>query len=341
MNIDLVNNSFNPNADLPLSRIFIDEINYANAVDIAVGYVNDKSLEYLHEQVEKLPGLKLRLVCGMHAREGMTELQYIRAQALDKILTRDERGGVYLVPRAKYHGKLYLFDYGSHESAYVGSSNLSGIIPGYSQTYELGLFMPRAVSSLREHWEHVISPLIKPLSELDVPVVADKRSPMWDVDDAEPVSTSFVARVMQSPVKYVLEIPLKTASKSSLNAHMGGEGMRKSKSGGLNRSWYEGELIVNEKDRGEGYPNGEVFNVITDDGWAFKCKTSGQYWKNLRSAGKLSTLGTWMKSRLIEAGAIEFGDLVTEETLRRFGRDTLTMRYHPDFDVWTFDLSRF
>ncbi len=37
----------------------------------------------------------------------------------------------------------------------------------------------------------------------------------------------------------------------------------------------------------EGYPQSKtedaVFTVITDDGWSFKCKVSGDYSKNFRS----------------------------------------------------------
>jgi len=66
--------------------------------------------------------------------------------------------------------------------------------------------------------------------------------------------------------------------------------------------------------------------VITDDGWQFQCKTSGDFSKNFRSENDLQILGKWIKGKLENSGALEVGDLVTEETLRQYGNDTITLR---------------
>lgn len=339
--INVIGNSANPNLSKPLSATFLQEIQKTRNLDIAVGYISTPSLEYLQEIIATHPDMSVRLVCGMHAREGMTEKQYTRATELDDLLTHQSRGGLFVTPRVSYHGKVYIFDKNAQTAAYVGSSNLNGILPNYSLTSETGLYLSDCEQLIRAYWETMIWPLTAPLKEVDIPIIPDARSPMYEVDEAHPVSTSYVAHVMMSPARYTFELPLKTHAKSSLNAHMGGGGQRKNKTSGLARNWYEGELIVGAKDRAEGYPApGTTFKVITDDGWSFECKISGQGGKNLRSRGKLSTFGTWIKSRLIESDALEFGDLATPETIEKFGRDTLTMRYHPKFDIWSFDLSR-
>ncbi|MBC6829896.1 restriction endonuclease [Corynebacterium sp. LK32] len=340
IDVNLVNNSVNAKADYPLSDVFLQQISKAHAIDIAVGYISETSLKYLQEQIEAHSEVELRLVCGMHASEGMTKSQVTHAKALHNLLQEQGRGGVYLTPKASYHGKLYRFEHEGFDSAYIGSSNLSGIVPKYSETFELGVYIQESPLEINSYWNNVIEPLMRPMHEVDVPIITNERSPMWDVDEAKAVSTSYVANVMASPVKYTFEIPLKVNPKSSLNAHMGGDGKRKNKTTGLNRSWFEGELIVDKGIRTEGYPKtGTSFTVVTDDGWEFECRISGADGKNLRSKGKLSTFGTWMKSRLIEAGAIEFGELANESTLKRFGRKTMTMRYHSEIDVWSFDLS--
>ena len=51
------------------------------------------------------------------------------------------------------------------------------------------------------------------------------------------------------------------------------------------RHWYEVELIVPKNiTEQNGYPKAKtddaIFDVITDDGWSFKCKVSGDYSKN-------------------------------------------------------------
>ena len=76
----------------------------------------------------------------------------------------------------------------------------------------------------------------------------------------------------------------------------------------------------------EGYPILKSFTVITDDGWQFQCKTSGDFSKNFRSENDLQILGKWIKGKLENSGALEVGDLVTEETLRQYGNDTITLR---------------
>jgi len=110
------------------------------------------------------------------------------------------------------------------------------------------------------------------------------------------------------------------------------------------RPWYEVELIVSNTITGqEGYPrpdasgNGGVFEVVTDDGWEFKCKVSGDYGKNLRSDGDLKILGKWIKGRLENAGKLRPGDLVTDEILRRYGRNTILLTKINDSEKWFLD----
>lgn len=139
------------------------------------------------------------------------------------------------------------------------------------------------------------------------------------------------------------DIPLKgdVSQRSGLNASFG-KGRINKQGFILPRSWYEVELIV-PKDITEkfGYPkaNSETaqFDVITDDGWRFRCKVSGDYSKNFRSEDDLKILGCWIKGRLENAGVLRPGEKITDTTLARYGRKSLRMVKIKDTSLWYLD----
>jgi hypothetical protein len=110
------------------------------------------------------------------------------------------------------------------------------------------------------------------------------------------------------------------------------------------RSWYEVELIVpkqitesSEYPKADSDGEGGVFQVITDDGWSFKCKVSGDFSKNLRSEGDLKILGKWIKGRLENSGALNPGDIVTNKTFEIYGRSYMTLSKIDGDDRWLLD----
>lgn len=340
--VDFVFDTPNRRLANPFHQVFSSRLPETRQLDIAVGYISEKSLRYLQELIHEHPQLRINLTCGMHGTEGMTAKQLREAKSLNEALVSTSRGGVYVTPRLPYHGKIYLFGSTSKTSGYVGSTNLSSILPSYSDTFEAGVYFPEAPSIIEEHLRRDVYPHWVSIAEANLPLITDNESPMHSVEDAAPVSTSDVVAIMTSPSQYTIHLPLRAMPASSLNAHLGGDGGRKQKTGEkLARQWYEGELIVPQKYRQvPGYPQlGEVFKVITDDGWTFECKMSGTGGKNLRSKGGLATFGTWMKSRLVEAGALKFGETATAAHIRAYGRTYITMRYHPQYELWSFDLS--
>jgi hypothetical protein len=128
-----------------------------------------------------------------------------------------------------------------------------------------------------------------------------------------------------------------------LNASFG-EGRRNVQGFVIPRSWYEVELIVPKQITTlPGYPKADpkgdsgAFDVITDDGWEFRCKVSGDYSKNFRSENDLKIMGKWLKGRLENAGVLEPGSRVTDETLEEYGRNTITITKMEDLDKWYLD----
>lgn len=338
--INFVFDAANTRLANPFNKIFFDQFSTSTEVEIVVGYISERSISYLSELLDEFSNVNLSLTCGMQGREGMTSAQQKAVRKLDKKLSSSGRGGVYVTPRLPYHGKIYFFINSDGCAAYVGSANLSSIKPGYTSTYEAGVFFKNAPFEMRKHLERDIFPLRVSVLDAEIPVISSPTSPMQNVKEASAVETSLVAAIMASPARYTFYLPLKTFNKSSLNAHMARARNADSNYSAV-RDWYEGELIVGKEIRDQpGYPKkNEEFDVVTDDGWRFTCKIGGDFGKNLRSRGKLSTFGTWMKSRLVEAGALEIGELAGPEHLVRYGRNYLTMRYHPTYNTWTFDLS--
>jgi hypothetical protein len=131
------------------------------------------------------------------------------------------------------------------------------------------------------------------------------------------------------------------APKSSLNVFFG-EGRRNQQGFVIPRPWYEVELIVSKNiTQQKGYPsvlnNNSSFTVITDDGWSFKCKVSGDYSKNLRSEDDLKILGKWIKGRLENAGVLKPGEMVTDSILNRYGRSDIKLTQIKDSNNWYLD----
>jgi hypothetical protein len=83
-----------------------------------------------------------------------------------------------------------------------------------------------------------------------------------------------------------------------------------------------------------------VFDVVTDDGYRFECKTSGDYGKNLRSTDDLKKFGKWIKGRMQNAGVVKIGERITQETLDAYGRDHIAMYPTSNEKEWFLDFSR-
>ena len=136
--------------------------------------------------------------------------------------------------------------------------------------------------------------------------------------------------------------PFELAGKSNLHTHLG-KGRENTSTGiVLPRSWYEVELIIpTEILEDSRYPNNkEPFQVVTDDGYKFECKTSGDNGKNLRSVDDLKKLGKWIKGRMQDANVIRPGGNITQDTLIAYGRNNIGFYPTGEDGVWYMDFSQ-
>jgi hypothetical protein len=275
--------------------------------------------------------------------DGIFESQWKALLRLDEFLMDSQRGRVYVAVSMPIHAKVsYFARTAKPSSAILGSSNLSGLLAAFRQ-YEIDCLVSddKSVGQLGEMARAIRDHASLPISEVKalVKVLENPNLILDGVPNVERIDTSGI-EVRKTNISF--ELPLKAAPhapKSNLNVYFGAS---KNKGSKVPRSWYELEIIV-DTDITElpGYPEKNTkFEIITDDGWRFPCEVQGDNAKNLRSAGDLKTLGKWFKERLQNAGALELGDLVTIETLQKYGRDSVTFTKLDEPDLWFLDFSR-
>ncbi len=317
-------------------------------LDIAVGYVSSDSLIELQKTIELNSNIRaLNLIVGMHYFDRFTKVQYDAAIHLNDFLTSNHLGGVRLVNAFRYHGKLYSYSNDAGPFAgIVGSNNLSSIVDGGIRVYESSILLRDAASAkqISDFISQLIQTSTKNIAELEIDTFNDENALLDGHEFVEKVSPQKLADVICAKTATSFEIPIKpyeVSPQSNLNVFFG-KG-REGKNGLVKpRHWYEVELIVPKSVTGQpGYPQGQtdnaVFVVVTDDGWSFKCKVSGDYSKNFRSEGDLKILGKWLKGRLENAGVLTVGSPVTADTLNRYGRNSFTLTQTTMPGVWFLD----
>lgn len=328
--------------------VFEDLIKQCDVLHIASGYISNDSLVDLKTLVEANAGPRIELCVGMHYFEGLTQAQKIAVESLDNLLKGSSLGGVYFVVNYPFHGKLASFSAGQDViGALVGSSNLSNIASGQRQ-YEADYLLENGDAlEAKGFLQDLMGRASAPYADLEGIQTIKPRNNLlegqYGVESADSAEIASVKSGLSSGPSF--EIPLKTegATKSNLNAFFG-KGRENQQGFVLPRSWYEVELIVPKTITSQpGYPKADkeggesVFNVITDDGWKFKCKVSGDYSKNLRSEDDLKIMGKWIKGRLENTGILKPGELVTSETLGLYGRNSLTLTKVEGSDYWYLD----
>lgn len=271
---------------------------------------------------------------------------------LNDFLTCNQIGEVKLVNAFKYHGKLYSYSNDSGPYAgIIGSNNLSSILDTGARVYESSFYIneEKHAREMHDFIDQLSLRASRNIRELEIDTFNATNPVLEGHESVDKVLPDALANVISKLSDIKFEIPAKTEPKSNLNCYHGKGRENMSTHLVKPRHWYEVELIVPISMRRDGYypkgtPKGEPeteFKVITDDGFSFMCQVNGGedgLWnKNLRSSGDLTILGKWIKGRLENAGVLKVGDVITEETLRAYGRNTITMTRIKDSNDWFLD----
>jgi HKD family nuclease len=318
-------------------------VNKASSTRIASGYISEESIADLINLYETGYNKPLNLIVGMHYFEGFSYGQYYALLRLSDILAAKNIGVIYVSTVMKYHGKVYSFCENGQYSTIIGSSNLTKIAltgeTAAERVYDTDLYVYDEV--ITGDIENFIVDLqnkfctdLKSLKFEDLKIV-EPANLFENYLSVEKVPTDNIDSQLTDTV---FEIPLKTEEKSNLNVYFG-KGRKNFSNGSiLPRDWYEIEIIVPSIMTGKkDYPQNKQFWVITDDGYKFECKTSGDYSKNFRSASDLKILGRWVKGRMENRRVLKTGEKVTDKILTNYGMDFMRLTKTKMPNTWYLD----
>lgn len=318
---------------------FNDLLHEADGLRIASGYISADALTELKKVIEMNNKSFLELVIGMHGFDGFTRSQYEAAEYLNEYLMSKNAGGVRIATTFRFHGKVCSFLKKTVPFAgIIGSSNLNSVFDNLNM-YEVDLVLreKQTVSEVDTFVCDLSNKACVPFADWELQgFIEGKNTLMEGLEGVEGVRRELVG-IWPRRTDVSFKIPIKSddTPHSNLNVFFGRG--RVNKRGIVKpRHWYEVELIVPRSITSESsYPQaGRIITVITDDGWKFRCKISGDSSKNFRSYDDLKTLGRWIKGRLENSGALKVGNPVTRETLKKYGRDNFELIATADPDVW-------
>ena len=332
---------------------FNEQIQKADRIEIAVGYVSNASLIELDKMVEECSISEICLNIGMYYIEGMPEGAYHTAIRINRKWMEANSGEIRIIKTMKYHGKVFCFyKEGIPFSAIIGSANL-GVIKleaNNRRQYEIAAFTEE-VEEVLKIAQHIDSLKQSNCSENietinNMPLVREKNMALNEVELVTSVPRSNVEfyERCKSYVSFFLKLKVPKATerhiddgkhytKSNINVcYAAPRSKRKS------RDWYETQLTVGaDVYRMEGYPEkNKPFFVVTDDGYWFKAHTTSDNNKQFSAVGDQLIMGRWLKGRLAAAGIVKpVNDtakdidrlgMITEEMLKEYGCDRLEFK---------------
>lgn len=332
---------------------FNEQIQKADRIEIAVGYVSNASLIELDKMVGECSISEICLNIGMYYIEGMPEGAYHTAIRINRKWMEANSGEIRIIKTMKYHGKVFCFyKEGIPFSAIIGSANL-GVIKleaNNRRQYEIAAFTEEVeeVSKIAQHIDSLkqsnCSENIETINNM--PLVREKNMALNEVELVTSVPRSNVEfyERCKSYVSFFLKLKVPKAAerhiddgkhytKSNINVcYAAPRSKRKS------RDWYETQLTVGaDVYRMEGYPEkNKPFFVVTDDGYWFKAHTTSDNNKQFSAVGDELIMGRWLKGRLAAAGIVKpVNDtakdidrlgMITEEMLKEYGCDRLEFK---------------
>ncbi len=330
------------------------QIETADRVDIAVGYVSLASLEELDRLVCDNNIKQIVLVIGMYYIEGMPEKIYHTAVRINKKWQDMGIGEIRIVRSLKYHGKVYCFYKDNTPfSAVIGSANL-GVIKleaNNRRQYELCSLTEDVAEAqeLADIVERIKAPICSiNISEVnDMPLIREHNVSLTGIDTVEelPKSDIEIYRKHKTDVSFTLPLKVpafeerfmddkKHYTQSNINVcySLDTRNPKRPKA----RNWYEFQITVSKDIYSlPGYPEYKVpFYIVTDDGFMFKAHTTSQNNKQLNAIGDEHILGYWLKGRIAASGLVtpvpdtqkdkDRLGMITKEMLAAYGCDSLT-----------------
>lgn len=320
------------------------KFNSSTSVAIASGYTSFDILNRYKGEFLRIAnsGGSAKLLLGMAFYEGLSSNKLSFLSDLSSELEAiNKLSGVYVTYSGKYHGKIYKFLYEDTKDIYLGSSNFSR--SGLSENIEATTLLKdeQTIEKVDQFLDFLFSEenaVSIRKADITVPGTTKyiEKLSLKTLDDLERYNPDTVDTSLYPSFDFSLS-RIAEKEKSSLNVYFGKGRWSRSTGVVIPRAWYEVELIANaEIHQNPIYPKGD-FLAYTDDGFIIPMKTSGDYYKNIRSRGNLRILGQWIKGKLQRANALIPLTPVTQDTLDIYGNDVLKIykiddeRYYMEF----------
>ena len=319
-----------PNYGGKLLDLIDKTIKSSTDVVIASGYVSFDILNRYKDDFLRIAGKggRAKLLLGMAFYEGLSINKLTLLNQLSKDLSAiNVCNGVFVTFNRRFHGKIYKFSKDKKSEIFLGSSNFSR--SGLSENIEATAQIedPETKNKINHFLDFLFSkenavPIDK--AEIAVPGTASyrQRLSLETLDDLKRYNPDSINKTAYPFFDFPLS-RIAEKEKSNLNVYFGKGRWNRSTGRVSPRPWYEVELIADSTiNRNPLYPQGD-FLGFTDDGFIIQMKSSGDYYKNIRSKGNLCILGQWIKGKLQKKEALIPLTPVTQDVLDLYGKDTI------------------
>lgn len=204
-----------------IQECILKQFDFADSIDIAVGYVSRHALEELDRLVIQKKITRISLIMGMYYVEGMPEGTYNVALEINRKWMESGIGEIVVVKAFQYHGKIYCFSKrGKPYSAIIGSANL-GILKldaSNRRQYELAIFTEDnaiccdAMGFIENLKSKNCSANISQIS--DMPRIREENTSLSNIDGVNRVPPSAIQLYSEHKTETSFPLPIKVPSTS-------------------------------------------------------------------------------------------------------------------------------
>jgi hypothetical protein len=330
----------NESQPLEARHFVLSSLKDCKIVKIASGYVGLGAFKEAAEPFEKIlrNGGQVTLIFGLGYWEGISPaLEKLLRDFHSLAISLNNKSGVFFCQKERYHGKFYIFENGKDYWACLGSSNFSDTGFGGWLESNAKLNDLKDIQLLNQYFERLKKDNAKAINLLTFP--SRKKELKKKLSKK---NISLPANILSLPIAFKLKIKPQPRSHINLFA---GVGRKNAKGIYILRPWYEVEIGITKPDmaglKGIVPAIQSPFNIdLVDDlgnvmPAIFKRKTGSSSSKNTLLDGSdffsrnRIELGRFIKDKLLDAGLLRYGELVTADTLDTYGNNYLEFRAIP------------
>lgn len=335
-----------------VDSVFKSLLNEADEVTIASGYFGLSQVRKYRPKFLDIVknGGRVTLIHGLGKFESIPLVLEKELESLQTDLAKHrktEDTGVFFATKRRYHGKIYRLRAASENRALIGSSNFSKA--GNIDNLEANILT--AEVPVIEQADYLIQQLLEFSQEYSPGILPTRKSRDGKVgevaDYSIPVGIPPIpSNLLSRPADFTL--PVRVHEKSSFNLAFGKGRLERPPHGKpfyKPRPFYEAEITLPREFWvppltsfvADTISKPITLNAYTDNGMYFECNFSRKHSGKLdrRSLHEIGgdfqstpreALGMFVKNKLILAGAMDFGEQITEDTLAYYGRSEIQVR---------------